>query len=243
MKCPGQDTMYWNDQAIYNARCPECDQPVEFFKDDTTRKCPGCGHRFLNPKMDFGCAAYCQHAEQCIGNLPPELLAQQDNLLKDRMAVEVKRYFHTDFKRIGHAADVARFAEEIGKQEKGSELSIILVAAYLHDVGFVEAEKKYPGEADKYHEVEGIPIATMLLDKVGASDELKESVCSIIDHHHHPAGNESVNFKVLFDADLIVNMKDELKINSDFKDKIKEIITTKFFTDSGKDIAERLFLN
>jgi len=53
MKCPGQDTLYWNEEAIYNARCPECDQPVEFFKDDTTRKCPSCGHRFLNPKMDF----------------------------------------------------------------------------------------------------------------------------------------------------------------------------------------------
>ena len=68
-------------------------QTVEFFKDDTTRKCGKCGHRFANPEMDFGCASYCQYAEQCIGDLPPELLAQKEDLLKDRVAMEMKRYF------------------------------------------------------------------------------------------------------------------------------------------------------
>ena len=60
MKCPGQDTQYWKPGAIFEEKCPECGAAVEFFKDDTTRKCPKCGHRFLNPKLDFGCAAYCQ---------------------------------------------------------------------------------------------------------------------------------------------------------------------------------------
>ena len=76
MKCPGQDTQYWKPGAIFEAKCPECGHDVEFFKDDTTRKCPACQHRFLNPGLDFGCAAYCPFAEQCIGNLPPELLAE-----------------------------------------------------------------------------------------------------------------------------------------------------------------------
>ena len=37
MKCPGQDTQYWKPGAIYDAKCPECEHVVEFFKDDTTR--------------------------------------------------------------------------------------------------------------------------------------------------------------------------------------------------------------
>jgi HD superfamily phosphodiesterase len=90
--------------------------------------------------MDFGCAAYCQFAEQCIGNLPPELLAQKDDLLKDRVAIEMKRYFKDDFRRIGHATRVARYAERIGKSEKGN-LAVILSAAYLRDIGILEAEK------------------------------------------------------------------------------------------------------
>ena len=103
MKCPGQDTQYWKPGAIYDAKCPKCEQIVEFFKDDTMRKCSNCGHRFINPQLDFGCASYCQFAEQCIGNLPPELIAQKEDLLKDRVAIEMKKYFRTDFKRISNA--------------------------------------------------------------------------------------------------------------------------------------------
>jgi len=104
MKCPGQDSQYWKPGAIFNVKCPKCETEVEFFKDDTTRKCSKCGHRFLNPQLDFGCASYCQYAEQCIGDLPPELLAQKEDLLKDRVAIEMKRYLKQDFKRIGHAS-------------------------------------------------------------------------------------------------------------------------------------------
>jgi hypothetical protein len=105
---------------------------VEFFKDDTARKCGKCGHRFVNPQMDFGCAAYCPYAEQCLGTLPEGLAAQKENLLKDRVAVEMKRYFKNDFKRIGHASRVARHAERIGKAVQGN-LAVILSAAYLHE--------------------------------------------------------------------------------------------------------------
>ena len=119
MKCPGQDSRYWKMDAIFNSKCPKCGADVEFFKDDTTRRCGKCGHKFLNPGMDFGCAAYCEFAEDCIGNLPPELLEQKENLLKDRVAVEMKKYFRKDFKRIGHASKVARYAEKIGRDEGG----------------------------------------------------------------------------------------------------------------------------
>ena len=154
MKCPGQDTQYWDAEAIFEAKCPECGHVVEFFKDDTTRKCNGCGHRFVNPKMDFGCAAYCQYAEQCVGDLPPELLAQKEDLLKDRVAIEMKRTFKTDFKRIGHATRVARYAERIGKSE-GANMAVVLSAAYLHDIGIHIAEQKHGSTSGKLQEQEG----------------------------------------------------------------------------------------
>ncbi len=174
MKCPGQDTLYWKPGAIFDAKCPECGHKVEFFKDDTTRKCPNCGHRFINPKMDFGCASYCQFAEQCIGNLPPELLAQKEDLLKDRVAIEMKRYFKTDFKRISHATRVARYAERIGKTEGQGNMAVILSAAYLHDIGIHEAERKYNSTEPKYQEQEGSPIARSIMEKLGAKEELIE---------------------------------------------------------------------
>ncbi|MDD5206055.1 MAG: HD domain-containing protein [Desulfobacterales bacterium] len=242
MKCPGQDSRYWKPGAIFDARCPKCDSEVEFFKDDTTRRCKNCGHRFLNPAMDFGCASYCQYAEQCIGNLPPELIAQKQDLLKDRVAVEMKRYFKNDFRRIAHATRVARYAEQIGRQE-GGNLGIILTAAYLHDIGIKEAERKHKSTAARYQEEEGPPVAREILSSLGAGEEMIAEVCDIISHHHHPRSTgESINFKCLYDADRIVNMEGDLKERPHPEDKLATVLEKHFLTGSGVQIARELFL-
>jgi hypothetical protein len=241
MKCPGQDSRYWQQDAIFEAKCPECGTDVEFFKDDTTRRCKKCGHRFLNPGMDFGCASYCKYAEQCIGNLPPELIAQKEDLLKDRVAIEMKRYFNRDFKRIGHATRVARYAEKIGRDE-GGDFSVILPSAYLHDIGIKEAERKYNSNAARYQELEGPPVAREILEKLGAGEELISEVCDIVGHHHHPRETETVNFKVLYDADLITNLEENQNEKTSAPVRIKEIIGTSFLTDSGRKLAESVLI-
>jgi HD superfamily phosphohydrolase YqeK len=241
MKCPGQDTQYWQSGAIFEVKCPKCEHPVEFFKDDTTRKCGNCGHRFINPQMDFGCASYCQYAEQCIGDLPPELLAQKEDLLKDRVAIEMKRYFKTDFKRIGHASRVARYAERIGKGE-GGNLAVILPAAYLHDIGILEAEKKHRSTAAKYQEMEGPPIARSILMKLGAKEDLIEEVCDIVGHHHHPRSDDTKNFKVVYDADLIENLDERQKESSMDPARLAETVNKSFLTAAGREIAKEVLL-
>jgi HD superfamily phosphodiesterase len=241
MKCPGQDTKYWKADAIFDAPCPKCDAPVEFFKDDTSRKCDKCGHRFPNPNMDFGCAAYCPYAEQCLGTLPEELVAQKEDLLKDRVAIEMKRYLKSDFKRIGHATRVARYAERIGKNERGN-LAVILSAAYLHDIGIPEAERKHGSSAPEYQEKEGPPIARSILNKLKAHEDLVDEVCDIVGHHHHPGPDESLNFKVVFDADLIANLEEKIKDKPMEKEKLTEIIEKIFLTVGGKKEAMQVLL-
>jgi len=241
MKCPGQDTQYWNPDAIFEASCPKCEAPVEFFKDDTTRKCGKCGHRFINPNMDFGCATYCQYAEQCLGDLPPELLAQKQDLLKDRVAIEMKRYFKTDFKRIGHAGRVARYAERIGKAEKGN-MAVILAAAYLHDIGIIEAENKYGSAAPEHHEAAGPPVARDILVKLGAQAEMIDEICDIIDHHHHPRSENSLNFKVVFDADLLENLDEKQKTEPDSPAMLEKAIESGFMTAAGIETAKDILL-
>lgn len=241
MKCPGQDSRYWKPDAIFETTCPQCKKPVEFFRDDPTRKCSSCGHRFANPEMDFGCAAYCKFADQCIGSLPPELVAQRDNLLKDRIAIEMKKYFNKDFKRIGHATKVARYAEKIGRTE-GGNMAVILASAYLHDIGIHEAKRKHGSTAAKYQEAEGPPIAGAILEKLGASSDLIEEVCDIIGHHHHPRDEETLDFKVLYDADRIVNIEEAHKQNQLPADKIRQMIDKGFLTRSGRETATEALL-
>ncbi|MBU4055470.1 MAG: HD domain-containing protein, partial [Proteobacteria bacterium] len=233
MKCPGQDMQYWKPGSIFEAKCPKCGNEVEFFKDDPTRTCKACGHRFMNPNMDFGCAAYCPFAEQCVGNLPPELMAQKQDLIKDRVAIEMKRYFKQDFKRIGHATRVARHAERIAKAEEAN-LAVVLIAAYLHDIGIPESERKYNSSAAKYQEIEGPPVARSILEKLGTPEALMDEVCDIIGHHHHPREVETLNFKVVYDADLIANLEDNKKESGKDPEQIEKLIQTAFLTPGGK---------
>ncbi|MFH1008335.1 MAG: hypothetical protein V1800_12680 [Candidatus Latescibacterota bacterium] len=72
-KCPGQSTMFWRPEDIFEIPCPHCGHKVEFFKTDTKRPCPQCGDKVLNPRCDFACAGWCTSAEECLG---PDLYGQ-----------------------------------------------------------------------------------------------------------------------------------------------------------------------
>ena len=237
MQCPGQDMRFWKPGAIFDVPCPKCGKPIEFFKDESTRKCKNCGSIMANPRMDFGCASYCQHAEQCLGGLSPELLAQRKELLKDRVAVEMKRYFKQDFRRIGHAGKVARYAEQIAKEEKG-DMVMVICAAYLHDIGIHEAERKHGSTEARYQEEEGPPIAREILARLSASRDIIDEVCDIIGHHHHPRAEETVNFKIVYDADLITNLEE--KEEPVTEEKLAALIEKSFLTASGRKLAGEL---
>jgi len=228
MKCPGQDSQHWKPGAIFEVKCPKCGSEVEFFKDDPTRKCPTCGHRFLNPGLDFGCASYCPYAEQCIGNLPPELLAQKENLLKDRVAIEMKRYLRHDFKRVGHAIRVARYAEQIGREE-GGNLAVILCAAYLRDLE--------PGSQDK-----NISLAREILIRLGAKETLVDEVCDMIARGHETDENDAVNLKSLHDADRIAGLEEKQKEDPNNREELTRFIERSFLTESGRNLAIKKFL-
>lgn len=190
MKCPGQDTQYWNQDAVFDVKCPQCGAAVEFFKDDTTRRCGQCGHRFVNPKMDFGCAAYCQYAEQCLGDLPPELAAQQEDLLKDRVAIAVKRHLKTDFARIGRITRRARYAEAIAKEnEAGAKLPVVLMTAFLWDL-------------DPLDNSDDVPVARSILTDLKAPPPLVERVCAILTQRNPATADETdVELKIVVDAE------------------------------------------
>jgi putative nucleotidyltransferase with HDIG domain len=233
MQCPGQDSRYWSGEAVFESNCPHCGQPVEFFKDDSQRTCRSCGSRLLNPKMDFGCASYCPHAAQCLGSLPPELIAAQGEMFKDKVAAAMRAYFGSDSRRIRHAEAVAEQAEQIGRREADCDMPVVMACAYLHDIGIREAERKFNSSAARYQHSEGPPVAREILAALKARPDLIDEVCDIIGHHHTPHETETANFKALYDADLIVNMAEQYQEKPPTQEQLDKLAAL-MLTEAGK---------
>jgi putative nucleotidyltransferase with HDIG domain len=151
----------------------------------------------------------------------------------------MKRYFIKDFKRIGHATKVARYAEKIAREEQG-EMVMVLCAAYLHDIGIPEAERKHGSSEAKFQEEEGPPVAREILTRLSASREIIDEVCDIIGHHHHPRPEETLNFKIVHDADLITNIEEKEQPVDD--EKLAAILETSFFTAAGRKLAQEVLM-
>lgn len=203
MQCPGQDTRYWKPGDIFEATCPACGAAIEFFKDDSSRRCTACGARVLNPRCDFGCAAHCAFAAQCLlesGDRPAFA-----GFLRERVERDMRAYFGADTARIEHACEVTRYAARILETEPAADPAVVIAAALLHDIGIPEAQRRHDPDASRHHEALGPDIARTILQELHLPAELIREVCDIIGRHHHPRSDETVNYRIVFDADMLAN--------------------------------------
>ncbi len=157
---------------------------------------------------------------------------------KLRLMEEMQNYFGADRKRIAHAQKVTEFAEEISAKE-GGDYGVIIGAAIFHDIGIHEAERKYGNTAGKYQEIEGPPIAKNILEKADFPRDKLLEVLEII-AHHHSGGIDTLNFKIIWDADWLVNLKDEVGLED--KAKLAKVIGKVFLTSTGKALARKEYL-
>jgi len=234
VRCPGQDQRFWKPEDIFEVECASCGKAVEFFKDEPQLKCRHCGHTVINPKIDLGCAEWCQHAQQCLGVTVKNL-----TIVRQKLINEMKTVFGRDEKRIGHALAVLDYAEQIQAAEGGDPL-VVKAAAILHDIGIHEAERKYGAPAGKYQEIEGPPVAEAILKKHDIPPEIIEHVCAIIANHHSAKGIDTTEFRILWDADRLVNMPEDFPDAG--KEKLQRIIDKTFRTGEGHRIATELLL-
>ena len=59
---------------------------------------------------------------------------------------------------------------------------------------------------------------------------------------HHPGPQETINFKCLYDADMIVNLEENHKEKASSPERLASIIDRSFLTDSGRELAIKVFL-
>ena len=104
---------------------------------------------------------------------------------------------------------------------------------------FREAEKRHQSSASEHQETLGPEVARTILASLKADAELVEEVCDIIGHHHHPRTQETDNFKVLYDADCIVNLEESVKEQPRDREKLAQVISETLLTETGRALARK----
>ena len=236
-RCPGQDTRLWKADDVSEEQCPQCGSAVEFWKDDTRRRCPHCGALVRNPKVELGCAKWCKYATECVGSVP--MINEAEETICDRLIAAMKEVFGTDQRRITHALRVLNYAEDILTEENASPL-VVRAAAILHDIGILEAERKHGSSAGKYQELEGSPIARRIMQDVGLDEPTIQHVCRIVGSHHSGMDIDTPEFRIVWDADWLVNIPEELPRAS--KKELRKITERVFRTRRGMELGKELFL-
>lgn len=118
------------------------------------------------------------------------------------------QYDGGDVPRIQHFVKVHNFAATIGVAEEMDEetLFILEAAAILHDIGIHPSEKKYGNSHGKHQEELGPDEARKVLAEVGGFTENQtERICWLIAHHHTYTNVESIDHRILLEADFLVN--------------------------------------
>lgn len=237
-ECPGAQK-FRKPQPEF-MKCPFCGAEVEIWTDEVKATCPNC-KKIVTRQQDLSCVDWCKYAKECLGDeCYTNYMKNKVITIKERLVKELEDYFEGDIKRINHAKNVMHFSEELLKQEK-ADWHIVIPASILHDVGIKVAEAEYGSSAGHLQEKEGPGIARIILLKVGLKKENIDEICEIIAHHHSPGKINTQNFKVLCDADWLVNLKDE--IDTKDRTKLQAIIDKIFLTNSGKILAEKIYLS
>ena len=117
-------------------------------------------------------------------------------MFKEKIIIEMKEVFKEIPFGIEHTLKVLKNAEDIMKGENigEEEKEFISIIAILHDIGAVEAQKKYGSIDGVYQEKEGPEVAKEILKKVGYNKNI-DRICFIIGNHHTPSKIDGLDIK------------------------------------------------
>lgn len=166
-----------------------------------------------------------------------------DRLRLEKAIEEMKLAFKDLPYGIEHTTRVLENAGYIlnGEAVSGPARETVFLAAVLHDIGAVEAQRKYGSLEGHFQELEGPPVARSILERIGTPANITERVCYIVAHHHTPAKIDGLDFQILWEADLLESL--QAGAEKEERHTLRQKVLDNFRTASGRRLAgERLGL-
>lgn len=149
------------------------------------------------------------------------------------------QYYKGDPKRIQHFIKVEAIASLIAEKEKVDKKTalIISILGYTHDIGIKIAEKEYGSTSGKLQEKLGKEPAYKMTIDAGFSKDIAERVSYVVSKHHTYENIEGLDYQILVEADIIVNIfEDNIS-----KDIIPTLVDNIFKTKSGIDLLHQFY--
>lgn len=160
--------------------------------------------------------------------------------MNETLILKMADFDKGDPKRIQHFIKVYEYAHLIGKLEGlDSETQKILdLASIMHDIGIRPSEEKYGHCSGKLQELEGPAYARdMLSDFPEITKEETERICYLIGHHHTYTGVEGDDYRILLEADFLVNAYEDALD----KDSILAFRNNVFRTNTGTNLLNTMY--
>lgn len=235
MRCPGQDRRFWKPGDIFDAPCPHCGGMIEFWKDDVTVRCPHCRQTAPNPRFDPGCAAWCDYATKCLGEVA-SVYKQQPTVIRDRLEVEARKQLINHKDALDYTLKAARIAERISQEEKADPL-VVIASCLLQKVGLPRCEGADPSPDCLRRE--SVATARQIMERIDLDPAVVEQVSRIIENL--PDGNlNTLNYQVVRDANRMLTFGPEIAGKE--IPEARNLIQKNFLTKSGRLLAEERFL-
>lgn len=242
MKCPGQDTRYWGDDAAFDVPCPKCGRPVEIFKDESSARCPGCEHRFRNPKVDLKCAEWCAYAKECLGFAVSTVKSANlgEGALASRLIQVVKEEFADDQSRITRALMAFQHAKELASAE-GGDPRVVMAAVLLLGIGGRNSdEEKNTGEVEGPVEAD-LARPKRILDEIGMKEPTAGRIRRTIKACRQGEDLRTIESRVVCDSYALTDLSSrgtEAKVAD-----IDEFVQNRLTTEAARRRARDLFRN
>ena len=163
----------------------------------------------------------------------------QEIFMTDELIIRTTEFFRGDARRIQHFMKVYTYAALIGRMEglDDDTMCVLEAAAVVHDTGIKKAEELYGYNNGKLQEQYGPEAADVLLKECGYDLKDRERVCYLVAHHHTYTGMDGADYRILVEADFLVNMyEDDADINA-----VRTAYDKIFTTESGKRICRTMY--
>lgn len=148
---------------------------------------------------------------------------------KEEIILKMVDFYKGNLNDINHFLKVHSFAVTIGALEglDGTTRDILETAAIVHDIACPLCREKYGDTDGKHQEAESESLLREFLEEFHLPTSVEERVIFLVTHHHTYSHVEGMDYRILLEADYLVNAGESAKYRKSLEQFRKNVFRTK----------------